>query len=153
MGIRRKSREATLQFLFQDDFVLKQVSPGQGLEDRFADFCTLYHVSKKARPYAFSLLQGIMESCSQIDRLIEANARNWRLSRLSITDRNLLRIAVYEMVYCDDVPDQVVINEALEIAKRFGSDDSPPFINGVLDGVRASLQSGDSKSHNQNETG
>lgn len=142
MGIRRKSREATLQFLFQDDFVLKQVSPDQDLEGRFGDFCTLYHVSKKARPYAFSLLQGIMESCSQIDGLIEANARNWRLSRLSITDRNLLRIAVYEMLYCDDVPDQVVINEALEIAKRFGSDDSPSFINGVLDAIRVSLQSG-----------
>ncbi len=142
MGIRRKAREAALQFLFQDDFVLKKVAPDTALEDRFADFCTLYQVSKKARSYSLVLLRGTMENCLQIDRLIEENARNWRLSRISVTDRNLLRIAVFEMRYCDDVPDQVVINEALEIAKRFGSEDSPPFINGVLDGVRSALAAG-----------
>jgi len=136
MGIRRTAREAALQFLFQDDFVLHKLQPCKDLDDRFAVFCGLYQVNKKARPYMLTLLRGIMEQCGPVDLLIEGNAKNWRLDRIAATDRNLMRIAVYEMIYCDDVPAQVAINEALEIAKRFGSDESPAFINGVLDGVK-----------------
>ncbi len=136
MGIRRRAREAALQFLFQDDFVLRELQLCEYLEDRFIDFCELYQVSKKARPFSLTLLKGTMENCKQIDALIEQNAENWRLERIAATDRNLLRIAVYEMVYCDDIPDQVAINEALEIARRFGSEESPAFVNGVLDGVK-----------------
>lgn len=136
MGTRRKAREAALQFLFQDDFVLRKLQLSDDLEERFDDFCTLYQVNKKARPYILVLLRGTMECCAQIDKLIEKNAKNWRLKRIAATDRNLLRIAVYEMLYCDDVPAQVAINEALEIAKRFGSVESPAFINGVLDAVK-----------------
>lgn len=128
-----------MQFLFQDDFVLEKLTPCEDLGDRFADFCVLYQVNKKARPYSLRLLQGIMEHCERIDRIIEENAKNWRLTRIAATDRNLLRIAVYEMLYCDNVPDQVAINEALEIAKRFGSEESPAFVNGVLDGVKSNM--------------
>jgi len=139
MGTRRRAREAALQFLFQDDFVLKKLQPCDDLEDRFALFCSLYQVNRKARPYTLALVRGTLENCGRIDRLIQENARNWRLERIAVTDRNMLRIAVYEMLYCDDVPDQVAINEALEIAKRYGSDESPAFINGVLDGVRGKI--------------
>ena len=83
------------------------------------------------------LLQGIRQNREQIDRLIGQCAKNWRLERIAITDRNLLRIGVFEMLFCEDVPDQVAINEAVEIAKRYGSEESPAFINGILDAVKS----------------
>jgi N utilization substance protein B len=136
MGTRRKAREAALQFLFQDDFTAEGGHQGQEITDRFAQFCLLYQISKKARPYAIELLYGIQNRRDELDRIIGDNADNWRLERIAIMDRNLLRVGVYEMVFAEDVPAQVAINEAVEIAKRFGSGDSPGFINGVLDAVK-----------------
>lgn len=141
MGTRRKSREAALQFLYQDDFLDLGRSPDQlDLEQRFADFSILYQVNKKARTYAFNLLTGIVERIEQIDSAINEHATNWRLERIAATDRNLLRVGIYELMFAEDVPAQVAINEAVEIAKRFGSEDSPAFINGVLDAVQQSSQ-------------
>lgn len=140
MGIRRKAREAALQFLFQEDFKLEDGHKSENLEERFGNFCILYQVNRQARPYAFTLLQGLVEERSQVDELIGKAASNWRLSRLAATDRNILRLAAYEMIMENDIPDQVAINEAVEIAKRFGSDDSPSFINGVLDAVKTVLR-------------
>jgi N utilization substance protein B len=94
-------------------------------------------VNKKARAYALLLLQGISDNLAEIDRLIVDTASNWRLVRIAATDRNLLRIAIFEMLHLADVPPQVAINEAVEIAKRFAGEESPKFINGVLDAVRA----------------
>lgn len=138
MGTRRKAREAALQFLFQDDFTAKGDTDDQPFEERFAQFCTLYQVSRKARPYTFELLLGIRSKIEGIDSAITSNATNWRLERIAGMDRNLLRIGIYELLYTTDVPAQVAINEAVEIAKRFGSDESPAFINGVLDAVQQS---------------
>jgi len=141
IGTRRTSREAALQFLYQEDFVnntLENIS-SEDLEDRFSLFCTQFQVNKKCRQYALELLKGICRELDAVDQLIEKGATNWRLSRIAATDRNLLRIAVWEMKHQDDVPPQVAINEALEIAKRFSGDDSPKFINGVLDAIRQSL--------------
>ena len=139
MGIRRKARESALQFLFQDDFADADTRRTL-LTERFELFCGLYQVNKRARGYTLELLQGIRSNCEHIDNLIGKCAKNWRLERIAITDRNLLRIGVYEMVYSDDVPVQVAINEAVEIAKRFGSDDSPSFINGILDAVKTLIE-------------
>ncbi len=139
MGVRRKSREAVLQFLFQDDFKGFEDGVTQNLSDRFVDFCSLYDVQKKARPYAVELLNGIYASRSDVDGIITKHASNWRLERINVTDRNVLRIAVYEMIHCKDVPPEVAINEAVEVAKRFGSGDSPSFVNGVLDAVKQGL--------------
>ena len=142
MGTRRKAREAALQFLFQDDFVSDgklDADASAQIEERFEQFCGLYQISKKARPYALTLLQGIVENKEKIDKAISESATNWRLERINVTDRNLLRVAVFEMLVATDVPPQVAINEALEIAKRFGSDESPAFVNGVLDAVRAAM--------------
>ncbi len=136
MGTRRKARETALQFLFQDDFIGKSDVDKQGFEERFEQFCSLYQISHKARPYAVALLQGIRTQREAIDRAIRAHATNWRLERIAGMDRNLLRISIYELLYATDVPAQVAINEAVEIAKRFGSEDSPAFINGVLDAVQ-----------------
>ncbi len=141
MGTRRKAREAALQFLFQDDFTSDAELSVEGLEDRFALFCGLYQVSKKAREYTLKLLQSTLVHQHEVDELIRQSAKNWRLERISITDRNLLRIAVNEMLFSEDVPHQVAINEAVEIAKRYGSDDSPAFINGILDAVKNHINS------------
>jgi N utilization substance protein B len=138
MGTRRNSREAALQFLYQEDFTLGPDQQfGYDLAERFDLFCALFQVNKKARAYALLLLQGISDNLAEIDRLIVDTASNWRLVRIAATDRNLLRIAIFEMLHLADVPSQVAINEAVEIAKRFAGEESPKFINGVLDAVRA----------------
>lgn len=143
MGTRRISREAALQFLYQEDFTIgPEQQFGYDLAERFDHFCALFQVNKKARPYALRLLQGITAHLPRIDALIAEAASNWRLVRIAATDRNLLRIAVFEMLELDDIPPQVAINEAVEIAKRFAGEDSPKFINGVLDAVRALLAAG-----------
>ena len=140
MGTRRISREAALQFLYQEDFTISPDQQfGYDLEERFDLFCTLFQVNKKARTYAVELLQGVAGNLARIDQLIAEAASNWRLVRIAATDRNLLRIAIFEMLEMDDVPPQVAINEAVEIAKRFAGEDSPKFINGVLDAIRAAL--------------
>jgi N utilization substance protein B len=141
MGTRRISREAALQFLYQEDFTIKpDQQPGYDLDERFELFCSLFQVNRKARGYAKELLRGVTANLSRIDQVIVDAAANWRLSRIAATDRNLLRIAVYEMQQCHDVPPEVAINEAVEIAKRFAGDDSPKFINGVLDAIKNQLQ-------------
>ncbi len=139
MTIRRRSREAALQFLFQDDFKGFADGSGQDIELQFADFCALYDVQKKARSYAVKLLQGVYGQRAELDASISNHATNWRLSRIAVTDRNVLRIAVYEMLHEDDVPPEVAINEAVEIAKRFCSPESPAFVNGILDAMKATL--------------
>ncbi|SDP25888.1 transcription antitermination factor NusB [Desulforhopalus singaporensis] len=136
MGSRRISRETALQFLYQEDFT---IGPEQqhcyDLDDRFELFCSLFQVNKKARDYAKTLLGGISANLGKIDELIGEAASNWRVARIAATDRNLLRIAIFEMIYAEDVPAQVAINEAVEIAKRFAGTDSPKFINGILDAI------------------
>lgn len=140
MGTRRISREAALQFLYQEDFTITPDQQfGYDLVERFDLFCALYQVNKKARPYALVLLQGITDNLEQVDDMIVEAASNWRLARIAATDRNLLRIAAFEMLKMEDVPPQVAINEAVEIAKRFAGEDSPKFINGVLDAVRSKI--------------
>ena len=140
MGTRRNSREIALQFLYQEDFTIGSDQQfGYDLAERFELFCDLFQSNKKARTYALELLQGVSSNLARLDQLISEAATNWRLTRIAPTDRNLLRIAVYEMLEKEDIPPQVAINEAVEIAKRFAGDDSPKFINGVLDAIRSKL--------------
>ena len=136
MGLRRKSRELALQFLFSHDF---QEQPGlpAAVEAELEVFCQTFDVSKKALPYGRQLILGIAGQVAEIDALLAEHSHNWRVERMSQVDRNILRIAVYEMVHVDDAPVQVVINEALEIAKRYSIDESVPFINGILDAVQS----------------
>jgi len=129
-----------LQFLFQDDFRGFEEGFDQDIDQRFEDFCSLYDVQKKARSYAVELLTGVYGVRADVDAVIVQHASNWRLERIDVTDRNILRIGVYEMIHCDDVPPEVAINEAVEIAKRFCGGDSPAFVNGVLDAVRAGMK-------------
>ena len=136
MGTRRKSRELALQALYQ-----WELSGQNGLLD-FEEFCAHFQVNKKSIPYARKLMDGIQEKGDVINQLISKYAENWRLERMSLIDRNILRLAVYEMHYQDDVPVSVAINEAVEIAKRYSTDDSGPFINGILDAMAKEEASG-----------
>ena len=127
MGTRRKSRELALQALYQGELA------GQNGLLVFEEFCSHFQVNKKSIPYAKQLLDGVQEKADLINQLISKYAENWRLERMSVIDRNILRLAVYEMYFQEDVPVNVAINEAVEIAKRFSTDDSGSFINGILD--------------------
>jgi len=136
MGTRRKSRELALQALYQ-----AELAGQNGLQD-FEEFCAHFQVNKKAIPYAKKLTEGVQGKGDVLNKLISKYAENWRLERMSLIDRNILRLAVYEVHYQDDVPISVAINEAVEIAKRYSTDDSGPFINGVLDAMAKEEASG-----------
>ncbi len=140
MGLRRKARELALQFLFSRDFGPAAGQSAQVVMD-LERFAVHFNSGRKILPYASHLVQGICAERHAIDGLIAAHSHNWRLERMSSVDRNILRIATFEMARCEDVPARVAINEALEIAKRYSTEDAVPFINGILDGVRAGLDS------------
>ncbi|MEN8779478.1 MAG: transcription antitermination factor NusB [Desulfobacterales bacterium] len=130
MGIRRKARELALQALFCMDMT------SDTSEEMLQRFCAHYDPPAKARPFFLELIRGVIGSEALIDRLIERFSRNWRLSRMSCVDRNIMRIAVYEMLFCSDIPAKVSINEAIDIGKKYGTEESGAFINGILDSVR-----------------
>ncbi len=138
MGLRRKSREFALQFLFSHDFQGRSCAPEDVAQD-IDVFCQFFDVDEKTLDYGKELISGICQHLEAIDALLAAHSHNWRVERMSLVDRNILRIAVYEMQHCDQAPAQVAINEALEIAKRYSIDESVAFINGILDAVQASL--------------
>ena len=142
-----------MQFLFQEDFFPGGLQLQDDIDIRFARFCALYPVQKLAIPYALELSRGTMQNINRIDTLIRKSASNWRVERIASTDRNLLRIAVYEMLFSEDAPDQVVINEAVEIAKRYGTEESPSFVNGVLDAVRVVIRGNDAGALVDSDTG
>lgn len=87
------------------------------------------------REFAVKIFQGTVDHIADIDVMIQAQADNWRLSRMAVVDRNIIRLSVYEFLHESDTPKLVVIDEAIEIAKKFGNDKSPQFINGILDGI------------------
>ena len=134
MGLRRKSREIALQFLFGHDFQ-KQPADSESVNKEIDRFCASFATGERTLPYARLLITGICEQIGEIDQLVKDNSHHWRLERMSLVDRNILRIAIYEMKYGEDVPAKVAINEALEIAKNYSMPDSVSFVNGVLDGI------------------
>ena len=136
MGLRRKSRELALQFFFGHDFQDRS-GDEQALADELEEFVASFDAGEKTFPYARQIIVGLCAHLPEIDALLATHAKNWRLERMTVVDRNVLRIAAYEMLYCDDVPAQVAINEALEIAKRYSTSDAVAFINGILDALQA----------------
>ncbi len=82
------------------------------------------------------LVLGVLEHCDELDRLIEQYSENWRLDRINIIERNILRMALFELLYCGEIPPKVTINEAIDLGKRYGSEDSGGFINGILDRIQ-----------------
>ena len=130
MGTRREARELALQALYQLD-VTGEGDAGRGL----ALFWTHFDAPGDVRAFARELVDGVRDQRERIDALIAASAEHWRLPRLSRVDLNLLRLSTFELLARADIPASVTIDEAIEIARRFGSEDSPAFVNGVLDHI------------------
>jgi N utilization substance protein B len=137
MGARRKARETAMQALFFMD------ERRDFSDEMFERFCASFAPKPDVRPYFLRLVQGVLKYRADLDALIERFSENWSLSRMSGIDRNLMRIAVFEIVCCRDIPAKVSINEAVDIGKKFGSEESGAFINGIVDSIRAALEKGD----------
>lgn len=136
MGTRRKSRELTLQMLFQCD--MGKQTPQQVRQTFWRERAD---VGADVQSFAEDLFRVATDRASEINGLIEGHAQHWRMERMAAVDRNLLRAAVAELLGFPDTPRAVVINEALEIARKFSSPESVQFINGVLDSVGKQLES------------
>jgi len=108
---------------------------GQGLLEFLDEFFTENEPDDSVRKLALDWSKGAWENLAQCDELIVASTIKWKLSRLSPVDKSILRLAVYQLKFCPDIPPRVVINEAIELAKKFSTEKSPPFVNGVLDAI------------------
>jgi N utilization substance protein B len=131
MTIRRRAREIALQVLYQLD--IGQGDPQAALTLYFENF----RPSEKTREFCQRLVEGVCQEQEEIDRVIEENAENWTLKRMAVVDRNILRLATFELLNCPDIPFKASLNEAIELAKKFGNDDSSAFINGILDQIHS----------------
>jgi len=139
-GERRRAREFALQLLFQLD-----LSP-EPAETAIESFWTGKRIKRAVVDFANDLVRGASEWKDWIDSVLGTSSHHWRVSRMAVVDRNILRLALYEMIVSKRTPPIVVINEAIEIAKKFGNEDSGPFINGILDAVRMRLARGEIES-------
>lgn len=156
MGKRRKARELVLQFLYQTDMnppqgrgdrLIRRTgereregagTPGENesaIEEEIASFWENFKTEEEGKSFFRQLAGGVMAHWDEIDALIDTASENWRIARMATVDRNILRFSVYELIYMEDIPSSVTINEAVEIAKRYGSQESPSFINGILDKI------------------
>src|SRR5580700_3441830 len=158
MGQRREARERAVQFLFQHD-----LNPPENLEESLGHFWSSQRATAIAgdkagatwgqqvdspppsaqelatRLFADKLICGVIEHRPTLDQKIKEHAQNWDLARMAVVDRNILRLAIYEMLFRDDIPPVVSINEAIEIAKKFSTAESGKFVNGLLDRVKEEL--------------
>ena len=134
MGQRRKARILALQTLYQVDLAHTDVDESLEL------LCQSSEISGDVRSFAEILVKGVFKRAAEIDQLIQSCSDNWRLERMALVDRNILRIAVYELMCHPEIPTKVSINEAIELGKRFSTEESGYFINGVLDQIRLTLR-------------
>jgi N utilization substance protein B len=158
VGQRREARERAVQFLFQHD-----LNPPENLEEALAHFWVSQQAAAitddkaaatwgqktelpppttqetATRLFADKLIRGVLENRPDLDERIKHHAENWDLHRMAVVDRNILRLAIYEMLHRDDIPPVVSINEAVDIAKKFSTQDSGKFVNGILDKIKGEL--------------
>lgn len=135
MGKRRQSRELVIQFLY-----LIEMNKGE-VQDQLKLFWESHPAAEDVQSFTEDILKDTFDHKEAIDARLEKYSDNWTLSRMAVIDRNLLRMAASEILYSKTVPPKVAIDEAVEIAKRFGSEDSPNFINGILDRILKELNS------------
>jgi len=133
--MRRRAREVALQVLYQLDIHRGETSE---VLDLYWDH---FEPSPRSREFCQRLVEGVCRHQNQIDALIEENSENWALKRMAVVDRNILRLATFELLKCPDIPFKATLNEAVELAKKFGTDDSGAFINGILDRIHSLLTS------------
>lgn len=131
MGLRREARELALQMLYALD-----VLHGD-LREMLRGFREGVEATEKTREFAETLVRGVYEHRDSIDQAILARSKNWALGRMPLVDLNIMRMAGFELMFCQDIPKKVSINEAIEIAKKYGDKESPAFVNGVLDELDA----------------
>ena len=129
MGARRKARELALQMLYQFDL---SSNPPQQIVDTFEE---LQKSKPNTREFATKIFQGTIDNLAKIDEMIAAQADNWRIARMAVVDRNIIRMSIYELLNEPETPKLVIIDEAIEIGKKFGTQKSSQFINGILDGI------------------
>lgn len=139
MGQRRRSREIALQVLYEMEVA------GVPPEEALRLYYECFESPLELRPFCEELVYGVHNHQEEIDRLIGAASDHWRIDRMSIVDRNILRLALYEMLHCSSIPPKVSINEAIDLGKMFGSNESGAFINGILDHVLPELIKSGSK--------
>jgi len=129
MGARRKSRETALQALYQLE------TTGDSVDRALTDFAESFEFSEPGVEFSWGLVRGVLERREAIDAEIEAVTANWKFDRLSRIDLSAIRIAVYEMMATPELPVEIIIDEAVEIARKFGTAESSKFVNGVLDSI------------------
>jgi transcription antitermination protein NusB len=129
MGARRKARELALQMLFQYDM------SGNLPDMILVTFEELQKSKPNTREFAIRIFRGTIDHMAELDEMIQNQAENWRIARMPAVDRNIIRMSVYEFLHEPATPKLVIIDEAIEIAKRYGTAKSPQFINGILDGI------------------
>lgn len=140
MGTRRRARECALQLLYMWEFHRTLVHPGTQ-----AFWVDRPQEELATREFAGSLVDGVVRRLDEVDELIRKASLNWRIDRMATVDRNILRLATFELMEVTDTPLKVVLNEAIELSKRYGSEDSSAFVNGVLDKIGSLLRPGQKK--------
>jgi transcription antitermination protein NusB len=135
MGARRKARECALQMLFQFDLARQPVD--ELIRTYWGE---LAEAADDVKDFANDLVIGVINNFNEIDERIRHRTEHWRISRMAVVDRNLLRLAVYEFVYQPSTPKTVAINEALEIARRFSTHEATQFVNGILDAIKRDME-------------
>jgi len=113
--------------------------------EALADYRRCFPPHKRVMPFFVRLTDGVLIYKADIDEIIERYSSNWKVRRMACVDRNVLRLAVFELLYCEDIPTKVSINEAIDIAKKFGASESGGFINGILDSIRTALENNELK--------
>ncbi|MBI3403838.1 MAG: transcription antitermination factor NusB [Acidobacteria bacterium] len=129
MALRRKSREFALQMLYQWD------QSGQKSAHVESRFWKEARAEASTRKFANQLFEGAISQAAELDKIIKQHAKNWRIERIAVIDKNILRLGIYELRSGSDVPAKVVIYEAIELAKKYSTEESAPFINGILDAI------------------
>lgn len=134
MGKRRRSRETALKLLYALDITQEPVDAL--LQASWLDTV----VPEAVREFSVALVVGVMAHRDEIDTLVQEWSMNWSLERIGVIERNILRFAIYELLFLTDIPPNVTINEAVEVAKRYGTDEAPSFINGILDRIKQEIE-------------
>ena len=145
MGTRRQARELALQFLYQFDSLKGSSDNSENVEELLSFFWDRNEIAidKDTKEFSSVLVRGTCSNIQPIDEIITKFSEHWRLRRMSTIDRNILRIAIYELLHLSNIPPPVTINEAVELGKRFGTEESGSFINGILDKIREAKEKGD----------
>lgn len=134
MGKRRKSREHALKILYRKDITKENIN------EIIKSYWEESKVNSDIKGFSIQLAKGTTSNIGKIDRCIKKVSEHWSLDRMSVIDRNILRAAVHELLFMKDIPPKVAIDEAIEIAKKFGTDDSADFVNGLLDKIKSEME-------------